>query len=239
MKYFFILLCLPQLFGVALDHEVSNSSIMVNTDFSNNKKFDMTALVSTLTTLSVDPAAMLNVITLLTHMIYEASTTLAEIDAEITREEANLIAAQDDAARIVADAARESGEILGAAQGLLDAAVSRRDTETPTLNDEVSMLYSVITTLGGDNLDCLNGHPADSCGHVWVNRLETDTLEECLHAQRANYENSIQVLGIMHRTDNRACWVYDVNRFDQCEGLSWVQSDFVPDVFTTCRVVIE
>jgi len=203
-------------------------------DTSNNGKFNMAALISTLTDLSIDPAAMLNVITLLSHMIYQATTTLGEIEDTITAETVNR-----DVAQAQADA------IINGAQGVLDAALARRASESPVLNDEISMLHSVINTLGGDNMDCLTGAPEDACGReLWSNGVVLDegdrSPERCLDMQRATYEDSVGALAIMYRALDGHCMVYNIARFDECPNIDWIQSDFTLNQhYQICRVSIE
>jgi len=220
MKYLLVLLYLPQCFGIGVDQEVSDSLIILNTSqiggvdlafgasdelarlsIRNNSKFNMPALISSLAGLSTDPDAMLNVITLLSHMIYEATLSISEIEDRITQETENIA----------------------------------------VLNDEISMLHSVIGTLGGDNLDCLQGAPHDSCGRLWTNRMYVQGgVAECLSTQRALYENSVEALAVMYRATDGDCLVYDLQRFDECPNISWQQSDFgLYPRYQTCRVSIE
>jgi len=251
MNYILVLLCVP-CYGIGFGHEVSDSLLIGNTSQiggvvdstldtrndltdivgSDNQKFNMAALISTLADLSIDPDAMLNVITLLSHMIYQASSTLDEIEGTIATETANMAAAQ-----------AQADAIINSAQALLDAAVARRDSEQPVLNDEISMLRSVINTLGGDHLQCLQGLPADECGRarVWGNEIERqNTQDECLDAQRAQQDYSAATLGILYEPPTGRCLTYDVQLFDQCPNISWQQSDFtVQHDWRVCRVWIE
>merc|ERR1719445_1907583 len=150
------------------------------------QSFNLPALLSTLTDLSVNPDQMMTVITLLSHMVYEASDTLIEIEAGVVTQTANRATAESQAVEVENTAAtqaastiengnNQAAQIRDAAQALLNEATDRNNTFYPILTDERNTINSVIDILGGNNLECLQGYPTATCGHVWSHVVDGPT----------------------------------------------------------------
>jgi len=265
MKYLFILLCFPVCFAIDIGQADSDNTMVANTSMASDipdplelvvggdglQSFNLPALLSTLTDLSVNPDQMMSVITLLSHMIYEASDTLIEIEAGVVTQTANRATAEGQAVEVENNAAQQAAttiengnnqaaQIRDAAQALLNEATDRNSTFYPILTDERDTINSVIDILGGNNLECLEGYPSNSCGHVWSGgNLEGPTSpDECLQEVRARTSNSALARGIMWNPDTR-CYAYDMDAFEAC-GIEWSQSNFLTErsPWRTCRVVI-
>jgi len=262
MKYLFILLCFPVCFAIDIGQADSDNTMVANTSMASDipdplelvvggdglQSFNLPALLSTLTDLSVNPDQMMSVITLLSHMIYEASDTLIEIEAGVVTQTANRATAEGQAVEVENNAAQQAAttiengnnqaaQIRDAAQALLNEATDRNSTFYPILTDERDTINSVIDILGGNNLECLEGYPSNGCGHVWANNVDGPTSpQECLQQVRARTSNSALARGIFWHP-NTHCHTYDMDAFEAC-GIEWSQSNFPSNAWRTCRVVI-
>jgi hypothetical protein len=262
MKYLLILLCFPLCFAIDIGHADSDITMVANVSMASDipdpieldvggdgaQSFNLPALLSTLTDLSVNPAQMMSVITLLSHMIYEASDTLIEIEAGIVQRTTERATAETQAVAVETAAAQQAAveiangdtaaaQLRGHAQTLLDEATDRNTTFYPILTDERDTINSVIDILGGNNLDCMPGYPSNACGHLWANNFDGPTSEdECLQHVRATTSNSALARGIMWHP-NRHCRTFDMDAFDAC-GIEWIPSNFQSHPWRVCRVVI-
>lgn len=274
MKYLFILFCLSLCLGVDIDHADSDisrivNSSLINEDFGDDlppsvgdsvPRFNLPALLSTLTDLSVNPEQMLSVITLLSHMVYESSTTLIEVEANVVTETSNRATAEASALQVLSTAATEAdvirtngdtnaANIRALAQTLLDEANTRNTTFFPILSDERDTINSVIDILGGNNLECLEGYPHNNCGHVWDNQIlgvnadaPINSALECLLVQRARIEDSSLVEGIFWHPSVGAnhggdCRTYNMAAFYNC-NIPWAQENWAANAWRTCAVRI-